>query len=276
MAPKVSIVITCYNLGAYLHEALESIARCGGPERYEVIVVDDGSTDPATRAVIAALDRERYTVLEQSNMGLAKARNNGIALGRAPYVLSLDADNRIHPAFLDRSIALLDAEPGVGIVYGDATYIDGRTGLWKVGDYSFTRLLQGNYIDACACFRRSVWEALGGYDEHMPVMGWEDWDLWLRCSAKGVQFRYVPEVFFDYRVRAGSMIHDTRKRQEQLEAYIFGKDDLRFLHTLRQQFMDAKKRLNDRQALLDSISTGDLVRAVFGRIRKRAGGRRQA
>jgi glycosyltransferase involved in cell wall biosynthesis len=261
MPPKVSIVVTCYNLGAYLPEALASISRHPDPTVYEVIIVDDGSTDPATRAVIAALDRQRYTVVEQANLGLAKARNNGIALARGAYILPLDADNRIHPVFLERSMAILDAEPGVGVVYGDAQYFEGRSGIWKVGPTHLGRLIQENHIDACACMRRTVWERMGGYDEHMPYMGWEDWDLWLRCTVAGVEFRYVPEVFFDYRVRAGSMITDTVKRQEELVAYIFSKPTLRFLAPLRDQFLRLKHGPREH------MSTKDLVEILRERAR---------
>ncbi|MBL0036644.1 MAG: glycosyltransferase [Flavobacteriales bacterium] len=261
MSPKVSIVVTCYNLGAYVQEALDSIAAYTGPAQLEVIVVDDGSTDAATRAVVAGLDRSRCTVLEQTNMGLAKARNNGIALATGSYIISLDADNRIHPAFIERSISVLDREPEVGVVYGDAVYFEGRTGPWKVGAFDFTRLVQSNYIDACACYRRSIWERVGGYDEHMPHMGWEDWDFWLRCSVAGVQFRYVEEAFFDYRVRAGSMIHDTRKREAELVAYIFAKPQLRFLAPLREQFMRLKRGSREH------LSNGELVDLLTQRLR---------
>ena len=261
MSPKVSVVVTCYNLGAYVQEALDSIAAYTGPAQLEVIVVDDGSTDAATRAVVAGLDRSRCTVLEQTNMGLAKARNNGIALATGSYIISLDADNRIHPAFIERSIAVLDHEPEVGVVYGDAVYFEGRTGPWKVGAFDFTRLVQSNYIDACACYRRSIWERVRGYDEHMPHMGWEDWDFWLRCSVAGVQFRYVEEIFFDYRVRAGSMIHDTRKREAELVAYIFAKPQLRFLAPLREQFMRLKRGSREH------LSNGELVDLLTQRLR---------
>ena len=261
MSPKVSIVVTCYNLGAYVQEALDSIAAYTGPAQVEVIVVDDGSTEAATRAVISGLDRSRCTVLEQSNMGLAKARNNGIALATGSYIISLDADNRIHPAFIERSIAILESVPEVGVVYGDAVYFEGRTGPWKVGAFDFTRLVQSNYIDACACYRRSIWERVGGYDEHMPHMGWEDWDFWLRCSVAGVQFRYVEEIFFDYRVRAGSMIHDTRKREAELVAYIFAKPQLRFLAPLREQFMRLKRGSREH------LSNGELVDLLTQRLR---------
>ncbi|MBL8002786.1 MAG: glycosyltransferase [Flavobacteriales bacterium] len=262
MPPKVSVVITCYNLGAYLPEALASI-----PPRpdVEVIVVDDGSTDPATRDVIAALDRARCTVIEQPNMGLAKARNNGIAKASAPYIIPFDADNRMRPVFVERAIAVLDAEPAVGVVYGDAEYFEGRSGRWTVGAPDFRRLLVENHIDACACIRRSLWERMGGYDEHMPCMGWEDWDLWLRCTVAGVEFRYVPEVFFEYRVRAGSMITDTRTRQEELVAYIFGKPQLRFLAPLRKHYMRLLRPLDEQ------LSTPALVTMLRQRALRKVG-----
>lgn len=260
MPPKVSIVVTCYNLGTYLPEALASV-----PPRpdVEVIVVDDGSTDPATRDVIAALDRTRCTVIEQPNLGLAKARNNGIARASAPYIIPLDADNRLRPVFLDRAIAVLDAEPHVGVVYGDAEYFEGRTGRWVVGPPDFKRLLVENQIDACACLRRSLWERMGGYDEHMPHMGWEDWDLWLRCTVAGVEFRYVPEVFFEYRVRAGSMITDTRTRQQELVAYIFGKPPLRFLAPLRKHYIALQRPLDEQ------LSTPQLLAILRERLRRK-------
>ena len=271
MSPKVSVVVTCYNLGAYVQEALDSIAAYTGPAQVEVIVVDDGSTDAATRAVIAGLDRSRCTVLEQTNMGLAKARNNGIALATGSYIISLDADNRIHPAFIERSIAILESVPEVGVVYGDAMYFEGRTGPWKVGAFDFTRLVQSNYIDACACYRRSIWERVGGYDEHMPHMGWEDWDFWLRCSVAGVQFRYVEEAFFDYRVRAGSMIHDTRKREVELVAYIFAKPQLRFLAPLREQFMRLKR--GSREHLSNGELLGLLTQRFRAKVKRSLGGK---
>ncbi len=62
-----------------------------------------------------------------------------------------------------------------------------------------------NYIDACSVFRKSVWEKLNGYDVNMPIMGYEDWDLWLRAALDGQHFYYVNKVLFDYRVLANSM-----------------------------------------------------------------------
>ena len=95
MGVKVSIVVTCYDLGAYLVEALESIPRDSALGPVEVVVVDDGSKDPLTRAVVDGLDRQRFKVIVQPNMGLAKARNNGVAHASGQYIIPLDADNRL-------------------------------------------------------------------------------------------------------------------------------------------------------------------------------------
>ncbi len=262
MPPKVSIVITCYNLGAYLPEALSSI-----PDRpdVEVIVVDDGSTDPLTRQVIAGLDRSRYVVIEQPNLGLGWARNNGFAQARGAYIIPLDADNRIRPVFIERSIELLDARPNAGVVYGDAEQFGERAGRWMMRPLDFRRMIRQNHIDACACIRREVWEQVGGYDEHMPCMGYEDWDLWLRCAVAGVEFHYVPEIFFDYRVRAGSMISVASERVEEIAAYMFNKPELRFLAPLREHYIKLLRPIDDQ------LSTSQLFVMLRGRIWRKLG-----
>jgi hypothetical protein len=63
-----------------------------------------------------------------------------------------------------------------------------------------------NQIDACAVYRKSVWEAVGGYDEKMPIMGYEDWDMWMNMTFKNYKFHYIPEILFDYRVLGNSML----------------------------------------------------------------------
>lgn len=79
---------------------------------------------------------------------------------------------------------------------------------------------------------------MGGYDERMPVMGYEDWDLWLRCTVVSAVFRYFEEPFFDYRVRGDSMIAQAKRKLEAVTAYIFDKPELRFLREHRTTFID--------------------------------------
>jgi hypothetical protein len=92
----------------------------------------------------------------------------------------------------------------------------------------------GNYIDACALYRRAMWEWVGGYDEKMR-MGWEDWDFWMRAALRGWRFVHLDDIAFDYRVRTGSMLSDTNRRKPELAKYIFGKPGNEILRALRDQ-----------------------------------------
>jgi glycosyltransferase involved in cell wall biosynthesis len=259
MDPKISIILTCYNLGAFLQEALDSIAQYPQPEHCEVIIVDDGSTELRTIQILDALDTQRYKVIRQRNTGLGKARNNGIRRARAEYIIPLDADNHLLPAMIERTIEVLDRDPGIEVFYGDLQRFGEHNARSAVGPFDFGRLYRSNYIDACAGFRRSLWERLGGYDENMPVMGFEDWDFWLRASVVGARFHYVPEVFFNYRVRKGSMLSNTNANKPILVEYIFNKHELKFLRHLRIEHMNLleivdKPPLTGRQHLVKALS----------------------
>lgn len=227
MNPVSSIIIPCYNHGAYVEEALAS-ALAAEDGTTEVVLIDDGSTDPETSKVIDRLANAGHRVIRQQNQGLAGARNKGIAASTGEFILPLDADNRIRPRFLAEAVSILRARPEVGIVYGDAEYFGERSGRWTVGAFDLGRLMEWNYIDACAVYRRKIWEQVGGYDAHMPVMGLEDWDFWLGAAENSWQFHYIPEVCFDYRVMGGSMISRTRGREAEIEQYIARKHGVLF------------------------------------------------
>ncbi len=78
-----------------------------------------------------------------------------------------------------------------------------------------------NFIDACALYRKSLWEKVGGYDEHMPSMAWEDWDFWLRVAAHGGAFFHLPKIGFDYRVRSDyKLLRETDEEVQQLRGGI--------------------------------------------------------
>ena len=226
--PKVSVAIPCFNHGEFLQEAVTSVTNIKRDD-VELIVVDDGSTDDRTRAEMDKLSAEGIHVIRQENKGLAAARNAAIAASGGEYILPLDADNRLRPAYIDHGIRILDNEPRVGVVYGDAEYIGTRSGRWRVGPFERRRLIESNYIDACAIIRRSVWIENNGYDHTMPIQGAEDWDFWLSTLEHGWQFAYVPEVLFDYRVAEESMItrlRASRVSQEPLEKFLAGKHGL--------------------------------------------------
>jgi glycosyltransferase involved in cell wall biosynthesis len=209
--PQVSIIIPCFNQGDYLEEALQSIFQCGDKNSFEVIIVNDGSTDSATITKLNQLAAKGYNIINQANKGLGAARNAGIKAASGKYILPLDSDNKIRPEYISEGIRLLDEDSALDVVYGNAEYFGEKSGIWESSEFNLQHLMIENYIDACAVFRKSTWERVGGYDENMPIMGYEDWDLWLRIAFQNGKFRYVDKVLFDYRYSAQSMINSLNK-----------------------------------------------------------------
>lgn len=199
--PRLSIVIPCHDDGEYLIDAVASAER--NAPAAELIVVDDGSTQPRTIEVLAALRAAGHRVIEQPHAGLSAARNRGIEASTGEYVLPLDADNRLLPGFVSEAMAMLDADPTAGVVYGDRTEFGARSGDVSVPELDVSTLLWSNTIDACAVVRRSVWNDVGGYDVAFPI--WEDWDFWLATVARGWRFLRLARPTFEYRVRPDSM-----------------------------------------------------------------------
>ena len=121
-------------------------------------------------------------------------------------------------------MALLIKNPDLGVVYGDAEYFGERTGRWRVAEFALISMVKENFMDACALYRKCVWESVGEVQiEKMPRMGWEGWDYWMRVALRGWRFMHLDEIAFDYRVRQNSMINDTNRHALELSAYIFNK-----------------------------------------------------
>ena len=205
MAPKVSIIIPCYNHGHYIKEAIESVELCKDTQLYEIIIINDGSTDQFTIEILKQLANEGYHIINQTNKGLGATRNNGIKEAKGEYILPLDSDNKIRPAYIYEGVKVLDEHPDITVVYGDAEYFGEKTGIHVVGEFNLQKMMVENHIDACALYRKSVWKEVGGYDERM-VMGLEDWDLWLNMAFKNYKFHYIDQVLFDYRIVGNSML----------------------------------------------------------------------
>ncbi|MCU1228602.1 MAG: hypothetical protein JWO97_1486 [Acidobacteria bacterium] len=200
--PRLSVIIPCHDDGDYLIDAVASVER-NTPADTELIVVDDGSSQPRTRDVLAALREAGHRVIEQPHSGLSAARNTGIVASSGDYVLPLDADNRLLPGFAADAVALLDADPSAGVVYGDRREFGARSGDVAVPELELPRMLWSNYIDACAVFRRAVWSDCNGYD--VAFTDWEDWDFWLGAAERGWRFVHLPRPTFEYRIRPDSL-----------------------------------------------------------------------
>lgn len=202
----ITIVTPCYNHGHFLDDMLKSVASTIKATEYEIIIVNDGSTDENTLQILSKLEDNGIKVLHQPNMGLATARNRAIKEAKGKYILPLDADNMLNDDFVDKCCAFLETNNKFEIVYTDSIHFNDDTSWYhKVGPFEIFKLINNNYIDACAVYRKSNWINWGGYDGEMPVMGHEDWDLWLNYYFKGASFYYYPIPGFYYRVANNSM-----------------------------------------------------------------------
>ncbi len=248
----LSIVIPCYDQGELLIEAVASAER-SAPERCELIVVNDGSRQPRTLEVLGVLRDAGYRIIDQPNAGLSAARNRGIGEARGRCILPLDSDNRLLAGFPAAALRVLDADPDAAVVYGDRMDFGLRSGRFTVPDFEVGSLLWANTIDACAVYRREVWETCGGYDPEMTA--WEDWELWIAAAERGWRFRHLREITFEYRVRPGSML-DTAEQQGlwgTAFAYIYRKHRRFFDEHVAEALLAAKNQVfaltGDTQAL---------------------------
>jgi glycosyltransferase involved in cell wall biosynthesis len=191
----VTVVVTCFDYGRYLAEAVGSaLAQEGGAPH--VVVVDDGSTDPETLAVLERLPPE-VTVVRQQNRGPAAARNVGFARAETPYLLALDADDRLAPGALTTLRRALESRSEAAFAYGLSRFFGDWEGILRFPPYDPYRLLYRHIVGLSALMRREVFARTGGYDESFP--SFEDWEFWVNALAHGQRGVQVPEVTLEYR-----------------------------------------------------------------------------
>jgi glycosyltransferase involved in cell wall biosynthesis len=204
MTPRVSVVVTCYNLGQYLDEAVSSVLAQTFQD-LEILIVDDGSTDEATRAMLAGYSRPKTRVIRAEHAGLAAARNLGISHAAGRYLCALDADDWLEPPFLEKMVRVLESDDSMTFSSCWLRTFGGEAWEWTPDRCGLPTLLWENTVLTAALVRRDAVLEIGGYDTNMPEQGDEDWDLWLTLVERGHRGAILPEILFNYRRRAGSM-----------------------------------------------------------------------
>ena len=203
-SPTVSVVIPCYNLGAYLDQAVQSVLDQSF-EDFEIIIIDDGSTDPVTRHLFTSYKRPKTRILRTLNQGLAKARNLGIEEARGCYISCLDADDLFEPDFLRRTVEVLEANPSFAFASCWLKTFGEHSFEWSPTSCDFPWLLVEDTVCTAALTRRDALAEVGGFDAGMPLAGYEDWDLAISLVERGLPGAVIPEYLFRYRIRKGSM-----------------------------------------------------------------------
>jgi glycosyltransferase involved in cell wall biosynthesis len=201
--PRVSVIVPCHNGGRFLDGLLASLDSQTFRD-FETIIVDDGSTEGATRDKLAGLD-PAIRVIHQENRYLPGARNRGFLEARAALVLPLDCDDTLEPTYLAETVPILeDAPADVGFVFTHLRLTDTLAGVLPRHLNRFDQLFL-NLLPYCMLIRRSAWQAVGGYDESMRG-GMEDWEFNIRLSRSGYRGIELAKPLFVYSVRPDGML----------------------------------------------------------------------
>lgn len=241
MITKISIIIPCYNGEATLNETLESVFKQDFQD-WEAIIVNDGSIDNTEKIALSWVQKDkRFKYYSKLNEGLTKTRNLGISKSKGLYILPLDADNQLVNDFTQEAIAVFEKNHEIGVVHGDAEYFGLKNGLWKIGEYNFEKMLVDNYIDACAIYKKNLWEQVGGYDEDLPHEGLEDWEFWLAFGKLKVNFFHLQKITFRYFVANNSMIRSfTNEMAIDTRDYVLKKYSKEYRHYFCKLYTENK------------------------------------
>jgi glycosyltransferase involved in cell wall biosynthesis/predicted SAM-dependent methyltransferase len=206
--PRVSVIIPTYNRQELLRAALNSVLRQTFHD-FEVVVVDDGSTDK-TREVCGSYPEVKYLPLAHSGLP-ATARNAALAVAAGEYIAFLDSDDEWMENKLSVQVELMDRNPALGLVCSNATVIGGPSrklyltaGQGQSGSVFMTLLLDNFVITSTAMVRRSVMESVGRFSEEPVLRVAEDYDLWLRIAAVS-EVVFIADALAAYRRSSGSV-----------------------------------------------------------------------
>jgi glycosyltransferase involved in cell wall biosynthesis len=217
--PEVAIVIPCYRYAHLLPDAVASAVAQTWPN-LRIVIVDDGSPDDTAQVAAALVARHptrRIELLRQHNQGLSAARNAGVRATASPFVLPLDADDRLEPTAVERLLgALLAAGGDVATPLG-RTFGDEERPL-VTRPVTRRRLAANNCLVYCSLYRRSLFDRIGGYGPLKP--GYEDWDFWLSALELGARFVHVPLELFRYRKHGATILSGADQKAMRLHATI--------------------------------------------------------
>jgi glycosyltransferase involved in cell wall biosynthesis len=242
----VSVIIPNYNYGRFVAAAIESVlAQTVAPD--EVLVIDDASTDDS-RDVLRLYENRVQLEHNQRNLGIVGNFRKAVELTTGDYIAFLGADNRMRADYVEKCKAALDAHPDVGVAYTDMSLFGRRAGVlaavleqdrafcieriyrddetgeeiyhWRFPDADFAntkRIREHNFVHGSSMYRRSAYEAVGGYQRHrLP----EDWDLFARMLESGWKAWRVPYPLIEYRQHSADQANTVHNLELQLAHYV--------------------------------------------------------
>ena len=211
-SPIVSVIIPCYNAEQFIGEAIGSVLE-QTLEDFELIVIDDGSTDGST-SVVESFSDKRLKYHKTANHGVSHARNTGIRMATGKYIAFLDADDLFLKENLTRKTAYLDDHPDIGFVHAREVIFNSDSGELLstsdgLGGEVLPQLLALTntviHSPSSVVVRRSVLDHEGLFDEQLSIAA--DWEMWVRL-ARGNRLGFITEPLSKYRIHNAQMHHN--------------------------------------------------------------------
>lgn len=196
ITPQVSILVPFYNAHPYLRETIENVLGQDFSD-FEIIIVNDGSTPPSIESLLSGLDLSKIQIINHDkNKGLSSARNTAFKASKGKYVLPLDADDLLHPAFLSETTAELEKDSSCSAVYTQVQLFGELDLIWKP-EADMINLMCGLPIQSTILFKKEVFDSVNGYNS--SIKNAPDVDFWIRVLAKGFKLNRLEKPLYLYR-----------------------------------------------------------------------------
>ena len=229
--PKITVYMPNYNYGRFIEQAIESVKNQVFKD-WELIVIDDGSTDGSSSILERYSTDERITVVYQENEGLNTTNNVAIRLSRGKYIVRLDADDFLDESFLLVLAAVLDEKRDVGLVFADYHHVDTDGNILETVRREKTQndngLLDLPAHGACTMFRKDILINLGSYDEEFNCQ--DGYDIWIRFIEKHKPYNLNAPLFY-YRQHTSNLTKNSAKVLDTRRA-------------IKRKFVKARKHLD--------------------------------
>ncbi|MDF0673219.1 MAG: glycosyltransferase family A protein [Nitrospira sp.] len=206
--PLISVIIPCYNYGIFIKGAIESVLAQTF-QRFEILVINDGSTDDLTTDILQNLRYEKTTIIHQANQGLAQTRNNGAALAAGKYICYLDPDDFFDSTYLEKTLPLLETDESLGSCYSWVRCFGDFESIWETDDLDPFLLRQRCIAPSQSVIRTEAWRKVkerNGSGFLSRYNGYfEDWVFWIDMVQCGYRGQVIREPLIRYRVHKTSL-----------------------------------------------------------------------
>lgn len=200
--PKVSVIIPCYNPGIFLRDTIDSVLKQTYSD-FEVIIVNDGSTDKTTLELLGSIENPKIKVINIPNGGVVNARNTAVKNSSGELILNLDADDMIAADYMKEAVEYFDQNHDAVLVYCERESFGEGIEPTPLPPYDLKIMLQRCIVHSCAFFRRKDYDRTKGWNPEMEYY-YEDWDFWLSLIELGGTVYCIPKPYYLYRVHLAS------------------------------------------------------------------------